>query len=319
MSTSPEASASPAPNRLATGPVFSQQYASLGGYTGSLPGAPLSKVKGAIVGPPNSGKSHLIQSCPNSYILNFDTASAVGPATKALMWPARDHLGQVLGDGGVAITPVYSHFQDKVNKLLELAKTNQPRPATIFMDSFSSALRMIKEGLQTDNKVTEWRDLTKVMDGRTAWDTVHERMIWVGEALHRAGYGFFYLMHVTNAKIQVGENRTVFMPELAGITENFWSKFQYGLEFVGVVRSTIEDSSKTVEVPVSYRDSTGTMVTKTDRKVVTVKERKWYLSVNDPDFVGITRARVKKPLPDKIYLPETDPWEYLSSIYSQHT
>lgn len=318
MSTPPEAPAS-TPNRLATGPVFSQQWASLGGYTGTLPGSPLSKVKGAIVGPPNSGKSHLIQSCPSSYILNFDTASAVGPATKALMWPARDNLGQVLGDGGQPITPSFKPFRDKILKLLELAKTNQPRPATIFMDSFSSALRMIKEDLQEDNKVTEWRDLTKVMDGRTAWDTVHERMIWIGEALHRAGYGFFYLMHVTNAKIQVGENRTVFMPELAGITENFWSKFQYGLEFVGVVRSTIEDVPKTIDIPVNFKDSTGATITRSEKRAITSKERRWFLSVNDPDFVGITRARVKKALPDKIYLPETNPWEYLENTYSQHT
>lgn len=300
----------PTPSTLTTGPVFSQRYAALGGYTGSLPGAPLHKVKGALIGRTNVGKSHLIQSCPNSYILNADAASTVVNPIAAQIWPAKDSQGRLLGDNGAPITLKWSHLQEKRRILLDLAARNQPRPDTIFLDSFSAAISLAREFVMEKRGATEWEAIGG--DKRTAWEMVHQEIIGMMDSLHRAGYGFFYIMHVTNAKVEMGENRLVSQPELT-ITDGFWSKFQHALEFVGALRTDIESVTETVETPVTVRG-----VTHTERRPVTTRRKVWFLTVNDPEYSGICRARTKTPLPDKIYLPPVNPWAYLESIYSQH-
>lgn len=293
----------------AVGATLSNRWGRLRSFTGGSMTTPLTQSSGVFLGQPDSGKSSLIQSCPTGEIMNLDLTTA--PAVlRAGLWPGVRN-GQAVGDDGNPMILSWQKILDRVALLVDMARLNEPRPTTVFFDTMGSAIRLAK---QWSIELALHND-TVSKDGRAMWDRVHESIIKVHTDLRNAGYGVFWNIHIVNAKIPLGEDRFVFQPELASpITAGFWAKLYPLFEMVLVAKSPTEEVTEIVEIPVTIRGET-----KIEKKPITSSKRIWFLTNSDPDYLGLTKARVSKPLPDRILIPKETGWDTLEKVYAEHT
>lgn len=264
--------------------------------------APLTRCAGAIVGFPGEGKSHLIQSCKDGYIINADITSAPC-GLQADMWPGVSPAGQPLGDDGRPMILTKELIDTRKALLIDMAVKNEPRPSTIFFDTLYSMVRLGKA----------WSQLQPNSDPRAMWDRVHEWIIGLIVDLRNAGYGVFFNIHITNGKIQLGEDKFAMMPELT-ITSGFWSKIFPLLENVILVKA--ETSL------VTYPAGSIVRINNVDTKIVkpyTQPERTYYATCTEPEYKGILKARVTKSLPDRIPIPRANAWDSLERVFADHT
>lgn len=305
MSQAIESAPPGVPQQLAVGATVSSKYGRLRGFTGGAMISPLAKCGGIIVGFPGEGKSHLIQSCKAGYIINADLTSAPS-GLQAMMWPGISPAGQPVGDDGRPLSLTKELIEARKALLLDMAAQGQPRPETIFFDTLYTMVRLAKAWSSDPSKFQN-------QDPRAMWDRVHEWIIGLITDLRNAGYGVFFNVHMTNGKVQLGEDRFAVTPELT-ITSGFWSKIFPVVENVILVRAVTEPVTRTVEQEVNVRGALSRVA-----RSVTTNERIFYATCSEPDYKGILKARVTKPLPDRIVLPRDNAWDTLESVFADHT
>ena len=290
---------------LAVGKTIKQKYGDLGFHATSMVSPP-GKLFGLLVGMPGAGKSCFVQSHHEAFILNTDLSSTTNKEPKACIWPGMDTEGRPCspGTGGSGTIPMVLNWKgilEKKKQVIEMAENNQPRPETIVMDSLGPALALVKQYVTEKMGKKEWKEL----DGRRAWDDVYEELVRFPADLRQHGYGFFYVCHLVNAKIPLGDDRYVIRPELT-ITDNFYKRLFPLFELVAAFECDM--GSKTEMVVQTNKD--GTPGPKRPRSI---KYKEHFITVNDESLAGITKCRVG--LPDRIQLPEIDAWSFFEEKY----
>lgn len=288
---------------LAVGKTISQKYGNLGFHATPMVSPP-GKLFGLLVGMPGVGKSCFIQSHPDAFIINTDLSSTTNKDPQACIWPGMDSEGRPCSPVAGGSTPVVLNWKsvlEKKKQLIEMAEADQPRPQTIVVDSLGPALALVKQHVTEKMGKKEWKEL----DGRRAWDDVYEELVRFPAELRQHGYGFFYVCHIVNAKIPLGDDRYVIRPELT-ITDNFYKRLFPLFELVAAFEC--EHGARTEMVQQTNKD--GTPGPKRPRSV---KYKEHFITVNDESLAGITKCRVN--LPDRIQLPETDSWSFFVEQY----
>ena len=266
--------------------------------------SPPGRLFGLIVGMPGVGKSCFLQSHDDAFIINSDLSSTTNSKPLAIMWPA-------MGPEGIPIEPTSSGHQnclltwkkilEKKKALIEMSEKNMDRPETIVIDSLGSALALVRKYVTEKAGKQEWKEL----DGRRAWDDVYEELVRFAVDIRAAGYGFYYVCHLVNAKIPLGDDRYTIRPELT-ITDSFYKRLFPLFELVAAFET--EYGQETKMVP--RKNKVGSDGPK--RPVVT-KYKKHFMTVNDESLSGITKCRVA--LPDRIELPQEGAWNAFEDIY----
>lgn len=291
--------------KLAVGKPITQRYKGLG-LAGPMISPP-SKLFGFIVGMPASGKSSFMQSHPNALIINADLSSTTTSNPTAAMWPAMDPKS------GMPVEPYKSSEVRTIeltwDKILQMKKdlivlANQDdddRPETIVLDSLGSALALVRKYVTKKAGKSDWKD----MDGRRAWDDVYENLVSFASDLRAAGYGVYYVCHLVNAKIPIGDDRYTFRPELT-ITDGFYKRLFPLFELVAAFECEIGTETTMIETQ-------GPNGKKGPKRPSTVQYKRHYLKVNDETLNGITKCRVN--LPDKFLIPAEGGWEAFEAEY----
>ena len=288
---------------LAVGKTVQSRYSGLG-FSGGAMVSPPGKLFGLIVGMPGVGKSCFLQSNPNAFIINTDLSSTTTSKPNATMWPA-------MGPEGIPIEPFSSGFRnctltwkkilEKKDQLIKLSESDTDRPETIVVDSLGSAIALVRKYVTEKAGKTDWKEL----DGRRAWDDVYEELVRYAVDLRAAGYGFYYVCHLVNAKIPLGEDRYTIRPELT-ITDSFYKRLFPLFELVAAFE--VEYGQETKMVPRKNKDGSDG-----PKRPITTKYKKHFMTVNDESLSGITKCRVT--LPDRVELPQEDAWSTFEGIY----
>jgi len=289
----------------------STKYGELGGFGHRMIASPLG-VRAFIVGLPGSGKSAFLQTCPDAYIFNLDLSSTTIPIIpgsplpepKALMWPGIAPEGYTLNDDGTPFVLDYGAVAAKVDLLCKMARENRPRPKVVGIDSLSALIGLLKTwmplnavklGIAGENK-----DSWKQLDGRAAWDILYDIVLSIMTRLHSHGYGVYFIGHVVNAKIPLGEDRFVLKPELT-ITDGFWKRLYDKFELVLLC----EKKEETVSVP-DPRFA--------NRTIPSARTRT-YLTTGGIELSGLTKTRVV--LPAICLDPPSDAWAVYLDAYTK--
>jgi hypothetical protein len=299
MSTLPQTTGSGVPTAL------QQKYPALG-RTGQFSQGPASSIRAFIVGPPKGGKSSILQTCPDCFLMNLDCSPSVSPGhgiPLATIWPWLDEAGQVADERG-RITPTYDDVLRKIDILFQLAKNNQPRPKLVCFDSVTSWIEMIKAWMPAnagklnlaDGPRTDWKQLM----GEAAWDMLYTFITGTILKLHSSGYGVYLVGHVVNRNIPIGDGAISPTPELT-ITPKFWNRLFPHFDLICRVDShtVIEQVNVTVPFP----------------KKVSKPVRRSRMVFRDPKMAGVLECRLST-LPDELILSNDDAWQTFETCYN---
>ena len=308
---------------MTTAPVQSlahgspSKYGRLGGHTARRMMADPHGILAFIAGPPNTGKSALLQSNPDAFIFNLDISSTVIADPVCTLWPGISPEGRAIGDDGKPVFLDWPAVLSKITILEELARAGQPRPRTVVFDSITTVIRLLREHVvanakslalaTSDKNITSWRQL----EGRSAWDTVYDLFIGVMTRLHSLGYGIYVVGHIVNAKIPLNENQTVFRPELT-LGPGFWSRLFPVFELVGITAKSIVVENVQVDEPLVINGQT-----KINKRTISRSRVVYSLGFSDPAYMGIVKSR--NGVPSVIELPETGAWPHFVQRYTEST
>ena len=286
------------------------RYGELGGFQSRMFASPVG-VRGFIAGLPGSGKSSFFQTCPDAFIFNLDLSSTAIPIIdgkipepKAVSWPGISYEGHSLDDNGQPFVLTWPAVRAKIDLLCRLAKENKPRPRLVVVDSLTACVRLLREWMPGQAAALgiagEAKDTWKQLDGRAAWDILYDLVVGIMERLSSHGYGFYFVGHVINAKIPLGEDRFVFKPELT-ITDGFWKRLYDKFELVLLC----EKKQEPVMIP-DPRDP---------RRKIAGTVTRTYLTTGGVELSGLTKTRV---LLDAIPLePADDAWNVFRTAYEK--
>ena len=285
---------------IAVGKTGVQRFSGLG-FSGQRMVHPPGQLLGLLVGMPGTGKSSFIQSNPNAFIINTDGTSTTNPNPQACIWPGVTTEGEPMDVGGKPMVLTWDKILKKKEQLINLAKDSMSRPRTIILDSLGPSIQLIKDHIIKKNGKENWREL----DGRRAWDEAYDGLLRFSLELRRHGYGFYYVCHLVNAKIPLGDDRYTIRPELT-ITDSFYKRLFPMFELVAAFETNWKTESKEVQMK-------GIGGKPGPKKTETTKVQKYYMTINDEALAGITKCRVN--LPDKIELSQEDAWSSFEGQY----
>jgi len=285
---------------IAVGTTIAQRFSGLG-FSNQRMVHPPNHLLGLLVGMPGTGKSSFIQSHPGAFIINADGTSTTNPNPQACIWPGVTPSGQPMDVGGNEMILDWDAILKKKDQLVKMAEANQERPDTIILDSLGPSIQLMKDHVTKKMGKQHWREL----DGRRAWDDVYDGLLRFALELRQRGYGFFYICHLVNSKIPLGDDRYTIRPELT-ITDNFYKRLFPMFELVAAFETQWISESQVVQMK-------GVGGKPGPKRTETTKNEKHFMTVNDEALAGITKCRVK--LPDRLELPEVDAWSTFEAAY----
>lgn len=297
-------------NQIAAG-----RFQGLGGFTGHMK-IPLSRSTVLIFSLPGKGKSNLVQSNRDAFIFNTDQSSTVTANPVAVIWPGVDpRTGQSINDDSRPFILAFDHILAKKAKLLELARDDKPRPATVVIDSITTFSALIKPYVTSNattlgissKTVTSFREL----HGPAAWDAVYELCVSFISDLRNAGYGVTILAHIVKEKIPLGDEKFTMGVDFT-FGAGLWKRLSPLLDYsclIDKVPETISDKEE-IDIVVGPGKTAKRTVSK-DRVVDAV-----YIDVLAPEYQGLVKNRVSFP---RFKIPAVDGWAALEAHHSQHS
>ena len=181
---------------LAVGKTAANKYPSLGQAAGNSQ-YPLGKMFGLLVGESGAGKSFVMQSNPDAYILNLDETPTVYPNSEATMFPIAGPDGRPVDETGKPIVLSWEDIEEKKKVLCALATSNSPRPQTVVLDTIMQALRLLRPYVAKMYGRENFRDV----DGRLGWERLFDTLIEFAVTLRRHGYGVVFTCHLSRITI----------------------------------------------------------------------------------------------------------------------
>jgi hypothetical protein len=295
---------------IAAGSLPLDKYGGELGFAGVRMIHPLDKCLGLICGYPGGGKSCLIQSHENGFILNLDKSSTTCEEPKAVIWPGINQEGDPIDIDGRTFILDWEATEAKKQLLVKLARENKPRPRTVFIDSVTEMVRLLKDYITRDNNKEKWQD----MDGRRAWDRLYDMIVSFCEDLRRAGYGVYLICHVVNAVVPVGEDMFKEVTELT-LGKGGYKRLYPSFEVVAVIEKITRNEYKEQENKPIKNPRTGKEMTRKKPKTIKVEKTVHVFAVESKKLDGIVKHRVN--MPDEIELPAVGGWAYVSNIYAE--
>jgi len=288
---------------LATGKTLASKYPSLGAsvVTGRVP---LGRMLGLVVGEAGSGKSFLLQSNPNAFIINLDETPAVCSTSEAVMWPTPGVDGRAQDERGNPMVLSWKLVEEKHKQLIDLAVRNQPRPETVVIDTLGAAIRLLRPHIASLYGREKFTDV----DGRLGWERLFDTLIEFGASLRRHGYGVFYIAHLSRKHIPLSENQHVEEYKIL-ISDGLYARMFPMFDLVVPITTTwdVIEESREVEVKVGDR-----IIKKTN--VSSKKVRHHFATFSNPKLEGIAKVRTMQPM-ETLKLPPEAAWAALQSAY----
>lgn len=287
------------------------------GFSGQQMIHPLSRLFGLIVGRPKEGKSCLVQSNGAGLVINLDSSSTTTPKVNAQIWPGiHRETGDPIDLDGKAMIMTWERLREVKDKLCNDAANGKPVPDTIYFDSLSAWINVLKEylireraGEVEDRLIERWQD----MDGRRYWDILYDMIIGTCTKLRQHGFGVWVICHVIDVKVPIKSktgDQYIIRPEL-NITDGFYKRLYPMFEMVGCVEKRVVTHSESIEQK-EVKLKGGEMYTPKARTKHTKVVKHFFTTDND-ELKGIVGQRVK--MPGEIELPRVDGWSVVASAY----
>lgn len=302
-----------ATHTLAAGTSVADRYADLGMPVGNTT-LPLSLMSCALIGPPNSGKSFLIQSCDDGLIFNLDMSTSVYPNSKAMAVPIPGPDGRPVGPGGAVVTLDWDFLLRIKALLLKKAAENKPRPKTVFIDSLSSLVRILVPWVIGQFSTAEkpknyWGEI----DGRAGWQLLYDQVVNLIADLRRAGYGVCLLVHLERTRTPIGLEASKAPEWEVAAGPGLWQRLYSMLDMVIPTMQEMRTESVKIEQPPLVMG--GKEIPRPPR-VETRSVRKFKATFAVPELAGIHKPRSLRPL-GEIDLPEIAPWASLEAAIAE--
>lgn len=263
------------------------------------------------------GKSSLLQSCSDAFIVNTDLSSTSCPDPKAFIWPSLNEGGQpVESDGAVVSDFTWEEAMERINIVRDMAREGvEGAPRMVVIDTIDTAIRLVMDKVVADHGKTEWEDLF----GPSAWAAVYDEFLDLAFDNRKAGLGTAFVAHLTTKVLTEGEGRSqkkVVLENVPRITDNFWGRLNDICEICGVVEQRLRTVSEEVEKVNSktgepiVSPKTGNVIThKVSRKVPEV------VVSFEPRYKGVAKRR--SGIQTSVAIPHKDGWLALEEAYQQ--
>ncbi len=251
------------------------------GFSGKSMKPHLAGNLGMLVGMPSSGKSSILQSCPDAYVFNLDLSPTVTDL-KATIWPGLDSSGRVIDTDGKPIELTWEAVLDKIRILIEMAKSGADRPAAVCFDSHHGLSRVLKPWIAKRYKKESFLDA-----GEAGWRDHNAAISQLPFDLKKYGYGVWYSCHLSKKYVQLSQELTEPVPELA-MTDTLFKQLHPVFDIVAPVKKTIEE----IRVPKieELKDGAGNVLsTRQTEEIQAV--HKHYIDFSDPQLLAITKGR----------------------------
>ena len=290
---------------VAAGTPPAGRWKSLG--FGTVPVAfDLDTVFGMLVGEQNSGKSYLVQSNPNAFIINADDSPIVNPQGQACIWPSRNSDGRIIDLDGSPMVLTWEAIEKKKQQLIQMAERGEDRPKCVVLDTLFPVLRLIRNHVIKQFNKANWEDL----HGPMAYERVYSTLIEFALTLRQHGYGVWFVAHISKRWHNLSETNSVCEYALS-MSDGLKDRLSKTVELIAPVKSSIEQA--TIVEPQTLTVA-GKTVTRNVTKTKTVINRE--LAFNDHEFIHLIRTRTLRPL-SNVSLNEGNPWEAFSRAFSK--
>lgn len=288
---------------LATGKTVASKYPSLGSpvVAGRVP---IGRMLGLVVGEAGAGKSFLLQSNPNAFIINLDETPAVCPTSEAVMFPTPGADGRAQDERGNPIVLSWKLVEEKHKQLIDLATRNQPRPETVVIDTLGAAIRLLRPHIASLYGREKFTDV----DGRLGWERLFDTLIEFGASLRRHGYGVYYIAHLSRKHIPLSEQQHVEEYKIL-ISDGLYARMFPMFDIVIPITTTWDTVEEVREVETKVGDRTIKRQVTDSRKV-----RKHFATFSNPKLEGIAKVRTLNPI-ETIALPTEGAWSTLQAAY----
>ena len=290
---------------LATGSTAQNKYPSLGKVAGNSQ-YPLGKTFGLLVGESGAGKSFVMQSNPDAYILNLDATPSVCPNSEAVMFPVAGPDGRPVDEAGNPIVLTWDHIEEKKKALCQLATSNQPRPKTVVLDTIMQALRLLRPHVAK----MYGRETFREVDGRLGWERLFDTLIEFAVTLRQHGYGVIFTCHLSRKHIPISDNQHVEEYRIM-LSDGLYARLFPMFDVVIPVIAEWKVEEVEVEKEVTINGKT------IKRKVKhTEKIRKHTAAFENEKLEGITKTRTLSPL-TQVELPSVNAWDALENAFDK--
>jgi hypothetical protein len=295
--------------------ITAGRFAGLGGFTGPMK-IPLSRSTVLLFSLPGKGKSSLLQTHAGAYIINADCSSTVTPKPLATLWPGVDQkTGQLINDDGRPFILTLDDVHKKRDKLLELARNDQPRPDTVGIDSITTFATLARNYVVKNatslgiskTPVNSFREL----HGPAAWDCAYEQVVSFITDLRNAGYGVTILAHIVKEKIPLGEDKFAMGVDFT-FGSGLWKRISPLVDYSCLIDQVTEAQPfpTTQKVPVGG----GKFI---DKEVIEYRNANAvYIDCLAPEYPGLVKTRSTFP---RFKLPAIDAWAALEEHHLKHS
>lgn len=270
---------------------------------------PLTRMFGMIVGEQNCGKTFLLQSCPDAFIVNCDLSGSPNPNAVSVSWPCVDSTtGNTLDVGNRPMTMTWDAVEAKIAQLVSLPPGSD-RPAMVVFDTLGGMIRLLQPWVAAQLGRPKFTDC----DGRQAWDRLYAHIIdGVCTKLRTAGYGVWIVAHLGRQWKQIDDSKSTEVLDFQigdGLRARLSSVVEVIVPLVTEVATVAIVRDVVTQLPGGAKQTR--RVPDSEKRIV----RK--IAFEDPAYRNIRRARTPKPLPD-IVIPEGgDPWATLVAEYDK--
>lgn len=296
---------------------MAKQTLAVGSTTGRWPGLGmravpralnLDSIWGLIIGEQNSGKSYLVQSNPNAFIINADDSPVVNPQGLATIWPARNDNGQIVDADGSPMCLTWDAIEKKKQQLIDMAKANVDRPSCVVLDTLFPAVRLLRQWVPRRLNKELWEQC----HGPQAWDLLYNTLIEFGMSLRNHGYGVWFVAHLSRKWHMLNETSSVSEYTIS-MPEGLRDRLSKTVEMIAPIQAIMERKVgvKQVQRMVGGRTITENKPTET----VTIRRT---ICFQVPEFSHLIRTRTIRPIND-VSLDEGNPWETFSRAFTEAT
>lgn len=269
---------------------------------------PLERCFGLVCGEQGTGKSYCFQRNPRAAIFNTDVSGTVVPNPAAEIWPGVNNMGQPIDALKRPLRLSWKLILEQQQKLIQLAKDNQPRPVLVVIDTLEPLIAHLKDHITESLN----RESFESIDSKLAWGRLQAALFPFFNELRDHGYGVWLIAHTFMKTIKVqGEAQTTERVALA-VAPSISDFIYRTVEMVIPIKCTSETESKTVPV-VTKVAGVGDV---TEKKTIQVPFLKRVAAFDDPSVFGLRRTRTLNPMPSVRLDNVPDPWAAIEAAYN---
>jgi len=279
------------------GQLPSSAYGQWGKTGGSFSVGP-TRILAMIAGLPGSGKSHLVASCPEALLVNFDLSSSKRNI-EAQIYPALSPSAQPIDQNGASINFNWELALALKDRLINATRNNEPRPHLLCLDSITAMIRMAKQHIGSN-----WENLGTVYDAVTNY---------ILDLHHTGNYGVYVTAHFTKRLIRKEGDAPDASPfERISIShpDKLQDRLMPYLELLGVMFAEKHQSVQITDQTAVVNGVTRVI----GKNSQIIQEARYYLSADPWEFPGIVKRRAR--LPERLVIPEVGGWATFEKAYN---